>query len=73
MNPDVLLKLFLKCKEFFLLRSRSIQLLTHISSRENFLNSFHSLVSELNSNSEYETERYEHLYRMGKELKEKTD
>jgi hypothetical protein len=47
-NTDNLIKLFFRCKEFFVIRSRLLALLSNINEREQFLESFQVFVKELN-------------------------
>jgi hypothetical protein len=75
-----LIKLFFRCKEFFVIRSRIIKILKLVHTREQFLQSFQRLVKELNTSVEHERELKNEksdksmaLYSMTKELKIATD
>ncbi|TNV74253.1 hypothetical protein FGO68_gene16634 [Halteria grandinella] len=47
-STDNLIKLFFRCKEFFIIRARLVQLLKNIGEREHFLEGFQSFVREMN-------------------------
>jgi hypothetical protein len=51
-TPDTLIKLFFKCKEFFLLRTKALTLLKSISEREGFMQAFQVIVKDLNTSGD---------------------
>lgn len=67
-TPETLIKLFFKCKEFFILRTKVINLLKAISDREGFMQAFQIVVRELNTSAD-ESKQHNELFKMTSELK----
>jgi hypothetical protein len=73
-----LLKLLFRCKEFFIIRVRALEILKDIDERERLLEKLKQIVSELNQGDEKSltitnSEESKVLYSMSKALNEFTD